>query len=69
MEKKRDLIAAVDAGTTGTRCCIIDADGETVAGGYVPMQTLYPAPGLVEQDPSTITAFTFKANDSVNFSK
>ena len=61
MEKKVDLIAAVDAGTTGTRCCIFDRCGTIVSGGYYPMTTYYPSPGLVEQNPQTVTDLTFRA--------
>ena len=66
MEMKRDLIAAVDAGTTGTRCCIFDRNGKIVSSGYYPMKTLYPGPGLVEQDPNLVIDLTMKAvNDAV----
>ena len=58
---KKELIAAVDAGTTGTRCCMIDRDGKTVASGYVPMTTIYPSPGRAEQDPKTVIERTFQA--------
>ena len=61
MSRMNDLIAAVDAGTTGTRCCIFDAAGNIVSSGYYPMQTLYPGPGLVEQDPETVIELTFRA--------
>ncbi|MBQ5951066.1 MAG: hypothetical protein IJL66_02825 [Lachnospiraceae bacterium] len=61
METKRKLIAAVDAGTTGTRCCIMDAYGTIVSGGYYPMKTFYPSSGLAEQDPSTVIDLTFRA--------
>lgn len=61
MSRTNDLIAAVDAGTTGTRCCIFNDAGEIVSSGYYPMKTLYPAPGLVEQDPETVIDLTFRA--------
>ena len=61
MNGKRDLIAAVDAGTTGTRCCVFNCAGEIVSSGYCPMKTMYPAPGLAEQDPKTVTELTFRA--------
>lgn len=59
--KKRKLIAAVDAGTTGTRCCIFDKVGKIVSFGYCPMKTMYPGPGLVEQDPNLVIELTFRA--------
>lgn len=61
MEKKPDLIAAVDAGTTGTRCCIYDGMGNVVSNGYCPMETFYLSPGIVEQDPETVIKLTFRA--------
>lgn len=61
MERKRELIAAIDAGTTGTRCCIFDKDGRIVSSGYCPMKTMYPGAGLVEQDPNLVIDLTFKA--------
>ena len=61
MYETRDLIAAVDAGTTGTRCCVFNAEGEIVSSGYYPMKTLYPGPGLVEQDPEIVIELTFRA--------
>lgn len=61
MEKNRELIAAVDAGTTGTRCCIFDRFGNVVSSGYHNIPTVYPQPGYVEQDPQTIIDLTFKA--------
>ena len=61
MKNKRDLIAAVDAGTTGTRCCIFDGTGRIVSSGYYPMKTMYPGSGLVEQDPQLVIDLTLKA--------
>ena len=61
METSRELIAAVDAGTTGTRCCIFDRGGRIVSYGYYPMTTKYPGPGRVEQDPKLVIELTFRA--------
>lgn len=61
MEKKQELIAAVDAGTTGTRCCIIGRNGAIISSGYYAIPTLYPKPGLVEQDPYKVIDLTFRA--------
>ncbi len=61
MEKQSDLIAAIDAGTTGTRCCIYNKNGRMVASGYYPTKTYYPGPGLVEQDPLMLIDLTFRA--------
>ena len=61
MNNKHDLIAAIDAGTTGTRCCVFDRTGEIVSSGYYPMITLYPGAGRAEQDPDTVIDLTFRA--------
>ena len=61
METSSELIAAIDAGTTGTRCCIFDRNGQTVSTGYVPMKTMYPGPGLAEQDPALMISLTMQA--------
>ncbi len=59
--EKRKLIAAVDAGTSGTRCCIVDGSGAVLSKGYVPMPTVYARPGYAEQDPETIIEGTLRA--------
>lgn len=61
MGRKTELIAAIDAGTTGTRCCIFDRDGNIVSSGYHAMPTLYPGHGLVEQDPNKVIDLTFRS--------
>jgi xylulokinase len=60
MTKKR-LIAAIDAGTTGVRCCIFDFYGNEICEGYYKVPTVYPQPGYVEQNAETIIGLTFKA--------
>ncbi len=61
MENKPELIAAIDAGTTGTRCCVFDRNGITVSTGYCPMETFYLGSGFVEQNPETLIELTFRA--------
>ena len=61
MKHKKQLIAAVDAGTTGVRCCIFDDKGNEISGGYFKVPTFYPGPGLVEQSPGTIVELAYKA--------
>ena len=61
--KKRDLIAAIDAGTTGVKCCIFDLRGNVVSGGYYAVPTFYPKPGLVEQDAATVIELAFQATE------
>jgi glycerol kinase len=44
------VILAVDQGTTGTTCLVVD--GDVVLGrGYRPVEQIYPRPGWVEHDP------------------
>lgn len=44
------LIAAVDQGTTSTRCILFDHGGNLVAVSQKEHRQLYPGPGLVEHD-------------------
>lgn len=48
------LVAAIDQGTTGTRCIIFDASGLPRAGAYREHAQLTPQPGWVEHDPDEI---------------
>ena len=48
------LVAAVDQGTTGTRCILFDASGEPRATAYREHAQLTPEPGWVEHDPEEI---------------
>lgn len=50
----RKLIAAIDQGTTGTRCMIFDPDGQVVASCYEEHRQHYPQPGWVEHDAAEI---------------
>jgi len=50
----KDLILAIDQGTTGTTVLVVDA-GRTVRGrGYREFAQIYPRPGEVEHDPEAI---------------
>ncbi len=51
-------IAALDQGTTGTRCILFDRGGTPVIWSYEEHQQLYPQPGWVEHDPLEIWAKT-----------
>src|SRR5260370_38874523 len=52
----RRVILAVDQGTTGTTCLVVD-DALAVAGrGYAPVAVATPGPGWVEQDPAELWA-------------
>jgi glycerol kinase len=43
-------VAAIDQGTTSTRCIIFDRDGRAVASDQKEHQQVYPRPGWVEHD-------------------
>ena len=43
-------ILAIDQGTTGTTCLVVDASGRVRARAYRELTQHYPAPGLVEHD-------------------
>ncbi|HLK91434.1 MAG TPA: glycerol kinase GlpK [Polyangia bacterium] len=50
----KDLVIAIDQGTTGTTVLVVDA-GRTVRGrGYREFAQIYPRPGEVEHDPEAI---------------
>jgi glycerol kinase len=48
------LIAAIDQGTTSTRCLLVDDEGTVVAADQRPHRQLFPRPGWVEHDPEEI---------------
>ena len=52
------MILAIDQGTTGTTCLVVDGDA-VLGRGYRPVEQIYPRPGWVEHDPlqlwSTVT--------------
>ena len=48
------LVAAIDQGTTGTRCILFDGSGLPRAGAYREHAQLTPQPGWVEHDPEEI---------------
>jgi glycerol kinase len=54
----RDYLAAIDQGTTGTRCILFDLDGRPAAAAYREHRQVYPHPGWVEHDPLEIWART-----------
>lgn len=49
-----DTIAAIDQGTTGTRCILFDLEGRAVASAYREHEQIFPRPGWVEHDPLEI---------------
>lgn len=51
MEK---VVAALDQGTTSTRCLLVNHGGEVVASHQIEHAQIYPKPGWVEHDPGEI---------------
>ncbi len=51
-------VAAIDQGTTSTRCMLFDHGGNVVALAQKEHQQIYPKPGWVEHDPLEIWACT-----------
>ncbi len=50
----RDLLLAIDQGTTGTTSLVMDAKGATLARKTVEFAQHFPSPGWVEHDPEDI---------------
>ncbi|HET8892964.1 MAG TPA: FGGY family carbohydrate kinase [Gaiellaceae bacterium] len=48
------MILAVDQGTTGTTCLVVDDELNVRGRGYVPVSLATPRPGWVEQDPEEL---------------
>lgn len=48
------FIAAIDQGTTSTRCIVFNQEGEIVASSQKEHRQIYPKPGWVEHDPLEI---------------
>jgi glycerol kinase len=48
------LIAAIDQGTTSTRCILFNKEGQTISKAQLEHTQIYPQPGWVEHDPHEI---------------
>lgn len=48
------FIAAIDQGTTSTRCILFDQEGRPIASAQEEHRQIYPQPGWVEHDPIEI---------------
>ena len=48
------MILAVDQGTTGTTCLVLDEELTVVSRAYRPITQHFPRPGWVEHDPEEI---------------
>ncbi len=49
-----NYLAAVDQGTTGTRCILFDLQGRLITSAYREHRQIFPQPGWVEHDPLEI---------------
>ena len=47
---QKDLILAIDQGTSSTKCLLLNTRGQIVARGSAPLGETYPQPGWVSQD-------------------
>ena len=54
----QEYLAAIDQGTTGTRCILFDRAGRPAASAYREHRQIFPRPGWVEHDASEIWART-----------
>ena len=51
---RKTYVAAIDQGTTSTRCMIFDRSGNVIARDQKEHEQIYPRPGWVEHDPEEI---------------
>src|SRR6266478_274014 len=56
MSDRKDLVLAIDQGTTGTTVLIVDERFTVRGRGYAEFAQIYPRPGEVEHDPEAIWA-------------
>ena len=54
------VILAIDQGTTGTTCLVIDRDGRIVGRAYSEFEQHFPRPGWVEHDATEIWEVTLR---------
>jgi len=54
-------VLAIDQGTTGSTCLVINEDGKIAGRGYREIEQHYPRPGWVEHDAEEILARTVEA--------
>ena len=57
------MILAIDQGTTGTTCLVVDDDLNVVRRGYAELPQHYPRPGWVEHDADEIWATVLAASE------
>jgi glycerol kinase len=61
------VILAVDQGTTGTTCLLVDEDLEIRGRGYAELPQHFPQPGWVEHDPEEIWQSVQQAMDGLAY--
>ncbi|HEY3544395.1 MAG TPA: glycerol kinase GlpK [Gaiellaceae bacterium] len=61
------MILAVDQGTTGTTCLLVDEDLEIRGRGYAELPQHFPQPGWVEHDPEEIWQSVQQAMDGLAY--
>ena len=60
------MILAIDQGTTGTTCLVVDDGGRVLGRGSRPVEQRYPRPGWVEHDPEQLwSSVTESAADAL----
>jgi glycerol kinase len=57
------MLLAIDQGTTGTTCLVVDDDLRAVGRGYREIEQHFPRPGSVEHDPEEIWASVVSATE------
>lgn len=70
----KEIILAIDQGTTGTTCVLFNKMGHAIGKAYAEIQQIYPKPGWVEHSPedilnsvrSSVTEVLKKSGVSVN---
>jgi glycerol kinase len=55
------LILAIDQGTSGSKAVVFDTTGAIIAKATAPLQSIYPRPGFVEQNPREIVDSVLRA--------
>jgi glycerol kinase len=60
----RSLILAIDQGTTGTTCLVVDEELQPIGRGYRELRQYFPRPGWVEHDPDEIWASVVDAAEA-----
>lgn len=50
----KELILAIDQGTSGSKAVLFNLSGKIIARAVTPLKSFYPSPGFVEQSPGEI---------------